>query len=644
MRKRAERDDAHVVACDGKGPMRRTEARRPADSKTTREMTVIAQDPSVRTAGGARILMSKVSIPAEVLEPGPRGYRVHVVDYDATTGRYHGLHALPARYQDEPGKWQKGDPSIVRDYAFHAQNVYALVMKTLARFESALGRRIGWSFGSHQLNVAPHAMVDANAFYSPDDQGLVFCYFDGSEGKPIHTCLSHDVVVHETTHVLLDALRSKYMLPSSADQAAFHEGYADVIALLSIFSQHEIVEELLCRDDPGALKSRTLGPASVEVEALKQSALFGLAEEMGTGMSKDIQDARGGALRRSVTLPPDRQILESAEFEEPHRRGEVFAAAVMNVFVAIWHERLVGRAPHDGLGTLAGGRYSLRRVAEEGSAVADQLATMLIRAIDYMPPVHVCFGDVLSAVLTSDYEIRPDDSRYGVRQHLIDGFAAYGIAPASDRRDIPGVWKSPAGELSYGRVHFESMKNDPDEVFRFMWENRSVLRFNTEAYTRVLSVRPCVRVASDGFTLRETVAEYYQVMTLTLDELRERGIKVPAGLATLLRKAPRQKPSDSADVEGPDDEASGIGNIKAGTVALQGGGVLIFDEYGRLKYEVWNSVLDRKRQSARLADLYRFGYFRETRGRLAVNLRAPAISAMHRLRSLDRTQMPGEGW
>jgi hypothetical protein len=140
--------------------------------------------------------------------------------------------------------------------------------------------------------------------------------------------------------VLLDALRSKYMMPSSADQAAFHEGYSDVIALLSVFSQREIVEELLCRKDPAAREKRTLKADDVTADALKDSALLGLAEEMGQGMSKDLQDARGGALRRSVRIDPDPHILDSPEFEEPHRRGEVFAAAVLNAFVGVWQDRM----------------------------------------------------------------------------------------------------------------------------------------------------------------------------------------------------------------------------------------------------------------------------------------------------------------
>src|SRR4051794_15767678 len=70
----------------------------------TRQMTIVAQDPSVRRDG--KILMAKVSVPAEELIPGPMGYRVHVVDYDATTRRYHGAHVLPRDQAGEPRAWR----------------------------------------------------------------------------------------------------------------------------------------------------------------------------------------------------------------------------------------------------------------------------------------------------------------------------------------------------------------------------------------------------------------------------------------------------------------------------------------------------------------------------------------------------------
>jgi len=42
----------------------------------------------------------------------------------------------------------------------------SLVERTLAAFESALGRRLPWAFGGHQLYLVPHAFSEANATMS----------------------------------------------------------------------------------------------------------------------------------------------------------------------------------------------------------------------------------------------------------------------------------------------------------------------------------------------------------------------------------------------------------------------------------------------------------------------------------------------
>jgi hypothetical protein len=47
-------------------------------------------------------------------------------------------------------------------------------------------------------------------------------------------------------------------------------------------------------------------------------------------------------------------------------------------------------------------------------------------------------------------------------------------------------------------------------------------------------------------------------------------------------------------------------------IRLSGGGTLIFDEYGRLKYHVNNSLDNPLRQSRRLEYLWRYGFFTNT--------------------------------
>jgi hypothetical protein len=598
---------------------------------TKRLMTVVAQDPSIRDADG-NILMAAAEVPAEDLIAGPIGYRVQVVDFDSTSGEYHGAHVLPGRYEDEPEAWRAGAAAILDDYRFHAQNVYALVMRTLSRFEFALGRRVGWSFEMHQLKVAPHGMLDANAFYSRDEEGLVLGHFCGRNGQKVFTALSHDVVVHETTHALIDALRERYMDPSGPDQAAFHEGFADIVALLSVFAQVEVVKEMLLRSEVSGL-GQEIPLDRLTADALRKGPFTALAEQLGS----ELQVARGDALRRSTQLPPDPAWRRDDEFREPHRRGEILVAAVMNAFIETWSGRLKQAT------TPGQQSHQAWRVAEEGADIAAAMLTTWIRALDYMPPVHVEFGDTLSAALTADLEVRPDDRRLRLREMLAASFKAYGIEPASRRKDMPGIWKPAPERLRYDRVRFESMQSDKDEVFRFIWENRDALDVREGAHTKVLSVRPCRRVGEDGFVLHETVAEYYQVARLTDDECRGRKITLPEEYVGVLRREREdalQRRAARAGVPGKDEVEETDESIGALT-PLYGGGVLVFDEYGRLKYHIHNDVFGR-RQTARLAYLWEAGLLR-TRER-GPRFAAARLSELHRQRAIGARRFAEQGW
>lgn len=646
LMKRASHPRAKVKATSRTA--RRAKTTNGEANQPLRHMTIIAQDPSVTTAG-QRILTARVAVPAEDLIAGPMGYRVHVVDYDSTRQYFHGSHTLPAKYEDEPKEWQRGSPGIVKDFRFHAQNVYALVMKTLARFEFALGRRLGWSFDNHQLKIAPHGMFDANAFYSPVEEGLVFGYFRGLSNRPVFSALSHDVVVHETTHALLDALRERYLVPSNPDQAAFHEGFADVIALLSVFALPEVVGHLLAPPQGKRSGARTIARKQIEPGALQQSALFGLADQMG----KELDELRGGALRRSAELKANPNILDDPEFSEAHRRGEVFVAAVMKAFIGAWSKRIKET------GVEGQEVFPLASVVEEGADIADALATLWIRALDYMPPVHLTFQDALTAALTSDTQVRPDDERFKLRYYLKEQFAEYGIKPVAARKGEPADCWAPAPQnLRYGRVRFESMRSDKDEIFRFLWENRTALELQTDAYAKVLSVRPCLRTGVDGFVLRETVAEYYQVARLTPAELADRKIAPPHAFLGHLRSVKVERDAKAAKrakatadalarAELNADESDALpfeGGMEVDDdfgAAIYGGGVLIFDEYGHLKYHVHNKIFGRQ-QKDRLKYLWEAGLL--TARVEGAGYRAARLSTLHRMRAIDARKFPSEGW
>jgi hypothetical protein len=286
--------------------------------------------------------------------------------------------------------------------------------------------------------------------------------------------------------------------------------------------------------------------------------------------------------------------------------------------------------------------HSITRVAEEGCEIANALLTMWIRALDYMPPVHVEFGDALSAALTADLEARPDDTRFGLREHILRSFARYDLRPAS--KHPSGYWERAPLDLRYERVRFESMRTDKDEVFRFLWDNREALEIRDGAYTEVLSLRPCVRVGSDGFVLRETVAEFYQVARLTPAELRAKHIEFPAGLEAALREEQHEAAARRArslrGTAAPAEAGSEDAELEAVT-AVYGGAVLIFDEYGKLKYRVHNDVFGR-RQAARLQYLFDAGLLRaRSDGTRLVGTR---LSALHRQRAIEARRFPEQGW
>jgi hypothetical protein len=560
----------------------------------TRTLTIFALDPSVRDRKG--ILRTQIEIPNECLEAGPRGYRASIVDYDSSTDTYRAPAPLegpqgPAGLAPPDPFKRRSDQSLLKDRHFHAFMAYGIVMKTLSRFEYALGRRLSWSFGSHQIQIAPHAFCDANAFYSDRAQGLFFGYFPSIDGKrDVYTCLSHEIVAHETTHALLDGLRERYTDPSSPQQAGFHEGFADIVALLSVLGSQSLVERVV---DLGLPQGRggAIRRQNVSVEALRKSGLFGLAQEMGT----ELAGIHGQALRRSVSLLPGKDYLRSGDYDEPHACGEVLVASVLNAYLAIWVERLKALGDEAAL--------DRNRAAEEGAELASHLLNVCIRAIDYCPPTDIEFGDFASALLTVDGELNPNDTRYTLRQHLLTSFKGYGIRPTSKggRGPRKGFWDPPPNdpEFVYDRTHFDNMKSDPDELFRFLWENQSKFRLHDQAFTRVLSVRPCTRIGRDGFILRETVAEYHQQLKLFAKELRSIGIEQPADMP--------------ADTE----------------VTLYGGNAVIFDEYGHVKYNIGKSIMDQARQSKRLAYLWRQGAFAPGAGK------ERALSRLHRRRNTD---------
>jgi hypothetical protein len=271
-----------------------------------------------------------------------------------------------------------------------------------------------------------------------------------------------------------------------------------------------------------------------------------------------------------ITPEEARALLEDAD---EHERGEVLAAAMMNGFVELWCRRITD------LGRFEGDRYNLDAVVSEGAALAAQLLGMAVRALDYCPPTDLDFGQYLTALLTADRELVPEDER-GYRAALLEVFGRYGIVPHRKGTDGEGCWTRhvPERPLTYARSNFQAMTRNPEEMFRFLWENRAELGLSERAYTEVLSIDPASRVGPDGIALHETVCQYVQ-----------RADMFGAEFVSVL-KAPRPEGMQTTD-----------------RYTAFGGGVLILDQYGQVKYHVANRIDDGARQSRRAQYLVDIG-------------------------------------
>lgn len=177
---------------------------------------------------------------------GPIGEYVEVVDYDPTVRKFY----RPVDLNDHYILASDGLEPSESNPQFHQQMVYAVAMLTIENFERALGRKILWAprllenRGQYEeyvprLRIYPHALREANAYYSPLKKAVLFGYFAAAPENPaqqmpgslVFTCLSHDIIAHEVTHAILDGLHRHYNQPTNPDVLAFHEAFADLVAL-----------------------------------------------------------------------------------------------------------------------------------------------------------------------------------------------------------------------------------------------------------------------------------------------------------------------------------------------------------------------------------------------------------------------------
>ena len=393
------------------------------------------------------------------LLPGPAGEYLEVVDMDPSTGACY----APVDLNQPLPLSQSGLNPSEANPQFHQQMVYAVAMKTIEYFERALGRTALWSPRSirtssgwedhyvRRLRIYPHAIREENSFYSPDKKALLFGYFPAGPaglnlpGGTVFCCLSHDIVAHETTHALLDGLHRRFQEPTNPDVLAFHEAFADIVAMLQHFTVPEALRDQIARTQGDLARQNMLGELALQ---------FGEA----TGRFGALRSAIGKTDEKGNWQPATPSVTDYQDATEPHDRGAVLVAAVFNAFLDIYRSRSADliRLATGGTGVLPAGAIPhelVDRLAQEASKTAEQVLTICIRALDYCPPVDITFGEYFRALITADRDLVPDDDR-GYRAAFIGAFRRRGIYPAFVRNlSVEGVcWDRPDVDLNLEEI------------------------------------------------------------------------------------------------------------------------------------------------------------------------------------------------
>jgi hypothetical protein len=425
---------------------RRLSAPGPTTTPVYRHLRGYALDPGFSTRlDTAGINEVVYRIPFETLAPGPIGEYLEVMDFDPASKTWY----EPVDLREERVASQHGLTPSEGNPQFHQQFVYAVGMKTIQHFERALGRKVVWyprilrprqdaddvrdvrwpREYVPRLRIYPHALRDANAYYDPQKAALLFGYFEAAArtqganhpGGLVFTCLSPDIVAHEMTHAILDSIHHRYIEDTNPDVAAFHEGFADIVALLQRFTFGELVQHQLAASRGQVDEYTVFGELATQFGEALEGHRGALRSMIGRWNEKD----------EWVPLKPSPS--DYADNVEAHDRGAVLVATIFDAFQRIYRHRTrdLFRIATSGTGVLPEGSISpdlVGRLAREAASIAEHLLHVCIRALDYSPPNDVNFGTYLRALITADLDIAPEDEN-GYRVALIEAFRARGILP-----------------------------------------------------------------------------------------------------------------------------------------------------------------------------------------------------------------------
>ena len=349
------------------------------------------------------MLRAVVPVPRDRVLPGPKSSRFQVIDYDGAENQLFPPTAIRvAKDLDDDGFGGLTDAKLPGNADFRNQNV------PVDRIEDPRGirgrtRSTGPLLhmelhGASAVTSVPRAFQEANAYYDPNANAILFGAFDGFIGPstdrrrgPVDTGLSGDIVAHETTHAVLDGLRGAVPAnPACPISSAFHEAFANIVALLSAFSI-----PALGRTKLGTVGDRGRSRRPRSTGSCAKSGLIGLAEEIGARARRRAATRSGGRRTRRPRRTggptrPSRNRIGAARYWSAHHAGHL----------GMWSKRIQALIGEAGSSSWAAPprRAPTRRARLEHGHPGDRLHARRWSSSSRF----------LEAILVSDAEAAPD--------------------------------------------------------------------------------------------------------------------------------------------------------------------------------------------------------------------------------------------
>ncbi|MGV8122774.1 MAG: M36 family metallopeptidase [Candidatus Xenobiia bacterium LiM19] len=458
------------------GASRDTVPSEPMDSVAVNRQTEQSQRVKVRVYPQDPMVSSPVIIEVKAEDMGKelKGKHFAIDDKDNEKAQADSS----GNYLGEPGTPQ-----------FDQAQSIAIASRTHEICESSAGHPIEWRTSDGVLLIEPHNQAEESAFYNEGAGALQFGSVTSAEmKKSVHSCLSADVVSHETGHAVMHTEKPEWFRETSVfwgnlgklpignlEVVALDEAFADCSSMMMALSIDENLAGMI--EDTGGDLSRHNRIADIAEE-------FGSAFSMKSGVLTGERYIRSAINDFHYKPAYDLPAFESEQelSRESHSYSRIWSGVFYDCFKNLYEKELTSAGAPKGSGEgkdqpKEAGSTASADVAVKVNALKkarDVIGPILMKAVDCSPPTARTFHfrDMALTMIEAD-EILTGGAN---RNELFAAFKDRGIISQSDLKLF---------DNRRSRIPALTLKSSPpteEEAVRILTENREKLGAPAEPF------------------------------------------------------------------------------------------------------------------------------------------------------------------